>query len=36
VRVIAVFVQEFGEAGVVRPAVFFEQRRADLGDRNLE
>ena len=29
-------VQELGEAGVVLAAVFLEQRRANLGDRNLE
>ena len=31
VGVVAMLVQELGEAGVVRPAVFFEQRRADFG-----
>ncbi|MFN5056769.1 MAG: transglutaminase domain-containing protein, partial [Verrucomicrobiota bacterium] len=35
-RVVAVFVQELGEVRVIRAAVFFEQRRAGLRNRNFE
>ena len=35
-RVVAVLLQELGETGVVLTAVFLEQRRADLGNRNLQ
>jgi hypothetical protein len=35
-RVVAVIVQELREAGVIRAAIFLEQRRADLRSLDLE